>query len=169
MSGIGLPKINGGFTSTFIYKNLELSALFTYGTGHKVMDYTGRTATKNDGYRDYRSIERSQLARWTPDNPNGTEPIRINSSGSWDRYLSTRYLHDGDYLKLKNIRLQYTLGNQIVKKLKLSGVSLFAQAENLWVLTDLDGFDPEISLSGYRDADQYPTATTFTGGVKVNF
>ncbi len=169
LSGIGLPKINGGFTSTFIYKNLELSALFTYGTGHKVMDYTGRTATKNDGYRDYRSIERSQLARWTPDNPNGTEPIRINSSGSWDRYLSTRYLHDGDYLKLKNIRLQYTLGNQIVKKLKLSGVSLFAQAENLWVLTDLDGFDPEISLSGYRDADQYPTATTFTGGVKVNF
>ncbi len=167
--GTALPKVTGGISSSFEWKGLDFSFLFTYGVGHHVMDYTGRTATKNDGYRDYRGIERSQLDRWTPDNTNGTNPIRVNSSGTWNRYLSSRYLYKGDYLKLKNIKLQYTIPSSITDKLKLRSASVFAQAENLWVATELDGFDPEISLSGYRDADQYPTATTYTFGVKLNF
>ncbi|MBS2213333.1 TonB-dependent receptor [Carboxylicivirga mesophila] len=167
--GTALPKVTGGISSSFSWKGIDLSFLFTYGMGHHVMDYTGRTATKNDGYRDYRGIERSQLDRWTPDNTSGTNPIRVNSSGTWNRYRSSRYVYKGDYLKLKNIKLQYTIPVSITQKLKLRSASVFAQAENLWVATELDGFDPEISLSGFRDADQYPTATTYTFGVKLNF
>ncbi len=167
--GKALPKVTGGISSTFTWKGFDLSFLFTYGMGHHVMDYTGRTATVNDGYRDYRGIERSQLDRWTPDNMNATNPIRVNSSGTWNRYPSSRYLYKGDYLKLKNIKLQYTISSSITDKLKLRGASVFAQAENLWVTTELDGFDPEISLSGFRNPDQYPTATTYTFGVKLNF
>ncbi len=169
INGTALPKVTGGISSSFNWKGLDLSFLFTYGIGHHVMDYLGRTATKNDGYRDYRGIERSQLDRWTPDNTNGTNPIRVNSSGAWNRYRSSRYIYKGDYIKLKNIKLQYTIPASITQKLKLRSASVFAQAENLWVATELDGFDPEISLSGYRDADQYPTATTYTFGVKLNF
>uniref|UniRef100_UPI003216F6F7 TonB-dependent receptor n=1 Tax=uncultured Draconibacterium sp. TaxID=1573823 RepID=UPI003216F6F7 len=167
--GAALPSVTGGLSNVFTWKDLEFSFLFTYGLGHEVMDYTGRTATKNDGYRDYRGIERDQLDRWTPDNMNGKNPIRVNSSSTWDRYRSSRYLYSGDYLKLKNIKLQYTIPQSLISRFKISSASIFAQAENLFVLTELDGFDPEISLSGFRDADQYPTATTYTAGLKINF
>ncbi|NPA35403.1 MAG: TonB-dependent receptor [Chlorobi bacterium] len=167
--GKALPDFNGGVSTTFSWKGLELNMLFTYALGFKVIDYTGRVATKNDGYRDYRGIERDQLDRWTPDNPEGKNPIRVNSKGTWDRYRSSRYLYDGDYIKLKNIKLQYSIPQSLVNKLKISSISVFAQAENLWVATDLKGYDPEISLSGFRSPDQYPTATTYTGGIKVNF
>lgn len=167
--GKALPKVTGGISSSFTWKGLDLSVLFTYGMGHHVMDYTGRTATKNDGYRDYRGIERDQLDRWTPDNINASSPLRVNTSAVWNRYNSSRYLYKGDYLKLKNIKLQYTIPSSITQKLKVRSASVFAQAENLWVATDLKGFDPEISLSGFRDADQYPTATTYTFGLKLNF
>ncbi len=167
--GKGLPTLTGGFSNTLSWKDLELSFLFTYALGHKVMDYTGRSASKNDGYRDYRSIERDQLDRWTPDNPTGKNPIRVNTSSTWDRYKSSRYLHKGDYLKMKNIKLQYSMPSSFTELLKLSSANVFVQAENLFVLSALKGFDPEISLSGFRYPHQYPTATTYTLGVKVNF
>ena len=167
--GKALPDFNGGISTSFSWKGLELNMLFTYALGFKVMDYTGRVATKNDGYRDYRGIERSQLDRWTPDNPQGTNPIRVNAKGTWDRWRSSRYLYNGNYIKLKNVRLQYTIPRSLVNKVGISSISLFAQAENLWVATELEGYDPEISLSGFRSPDQYPTATTYTGGIKVNF
>ncbi len=167
--GKALPTINGGISTSLSWKGLELSMLFTYAMGNKVIDYTGRVATKNDGYRDYRNIERSQLDRWTPDNPQGKNPIRVNSKGTWGRYRSSRYVYDGDYIKLKNIKLQYSLPQSMVKSLRIRNISVFAQAENLWVATELKGFDPEISLSGFRSPDQYPTATTYTGGIKINF
>ncbi|TAJ11519.1 SusC/RagA family TonB-linked outer membrane protein [Marinilabiliaceae bacterium JC017] len=165
--GKALPSITGGISSMLSFKGFDFSFLFTYGLGHDVLDYTGRVATKNDGKRDYRSIERDQLDRWTPDNPNGKNPIRIN--GKWNRWTSTRYLYSGDYLKLKNIKLQYTLPTSFIEQLSLRSASLFVQAENLFVLTDLKGFDPEIALNGYRRPDAYPTATTYTVGLKVNF
>ncbi len=167
--GKGLPSITGGFSNTLSWKNLELNFLFSYALGHDVMDYTGRSASKNDGYRDYRGIERDQLDRWTPDNTTGKNPIRVNTSSTWGRYNSSRYLHKGDYLKMKNIKLQYSLPSPIIEILKLSSANIFVQAENLFVLTELKGFDPEISLSGYRYPHQYPTATTYTMGIKVNF
>jgi TonB-linked SusC/RagA family outer membrane protein len=167
--GKALPDINGGFSTSVNWKGLELSALFTYAMGYKVMDYTGRTATKNDGVRDYRGIERDQLDRWTPDNMSGKNPIRVNTSSTWDRYRSSRHLYNGDYLKLKNIKLQYSIPKSVTDLLKLRNAMVFAQAENLWVANELVGFDPEISLSGFRDADQYPTATTYTFGLKLNF
>jgi hypothetical protein len=167
--GKALPDFNGGFGTTLSWKGLELNMLFTYALGFKVMDYTGRVATKNDGYRDYRGIERDQLDRWTPDNPGGKNPIRVNAKGTWDRWRSSRYLYNGNYIKLKNIKLQYSIPRSLVNKVGIGSISLFAQAENLWVATELDGFDPEISLSGFRSPDQYPTATTYTGGIKVNF
>jgi TonB-linked SusC/RagA family outer membrane protein len=167
--GKALPDFNGGFGTTLSWKGLELNMLFTYALGFKVMDYTGRVATKNDGYRDYRGIVRDQLDRWTPDNPGGKNPIRVNAKGTWDRWRSSRYLYNGNYIKLKNIKLQYSIPRSLVNKVGIGSISLFAQAENLWVATELDGFDPEISLSGFRSPDQYPTATTYTGGIKVNF
>lgn len=165
--GKALPKVNGGFSTVISYAGLELSCLFTYAMGHKVLDYTGRVATKNDGKRDYRGIERDQLDRWTPDNTGGKNPLRINTK--WDRWISTRYLYKGDYLKFKNLKLQYSLPQEWIQKLHLSGVKVFGQVENLFAVCALKGYDPEMTLNGYRNPDDYPSATTYTAGLQINF
>ncbi len=165
--GSALPKVSGGLTSVLRYKNWEWRCLFTYACGYKVLDYTGFYSTKNDGARNYRNIERDQLDRWTPDNPAGKNPIRINNG--WDRYNSTRYLYDGDYLKLKSMKVQYNLPGSWTQKFKIEHAHLFLQAENLFVWTELKGFDPEITLTGYRRPEVYPSATTYTVGLYMVF
>ncbi|SMB99332.1 TonB-dependent receptor plug [Hymenobacter roseosalivarius DSM 11622] len=84
---------------------------------------------------------------------------------------STRYLEKGDYLKMSNVTLSYTIGNlgSFVK-----GARVYATGQNLFVITDYDGFDPEINTIK-RGANQvpsvgidylpYPSARTFTFGV----
>lgn len=88
-------------------------------------DYTGFYSTKNDGARNYRNIERDQLDRWTPDNPAGKNPIRINNG--WDRYNSTRYLYDGDYLKLKSMKVRYNLPGSWTQKFKIEHAHCFCK------------------------------------------
>ena len=131
------------------------------------MDYTGSYSTKNDGARNYRNMEREQLDRWTPDHPDSKNPLRIN--GKWDRYNSTRYLYDGDYLKLKNMKIQYNLPRKWLERVKIESMRFFVQAENLFVWTALKGFDPEITLTGYRRPEVYPSATTCTIGLYMAF
>jgi len=169
VSGTALPSVTGGISTSVAWKGLELSVLFTYGMGNEVMDFIARSVAENDGYRDYRGIGSDQLDRWTPDNTTGKNPIRVNGKGAWQRNYSSRYLHSGDYLKLKNLKLQYSIPQSVTERVKIRNASVFAQAENLWVATELDGYDPEISLSGRRHASQYPTATTYTIGLKLNF
>jgi TonB-linked SusC/RagA family outer membrane protein len=164
--GKGIPSVTGGFSTMLSYKGWELSTLFTYAWGHMILDGMGSTRTKVDGRFHY-NIEDSQLDRWTPENIYATNPIRIN--GKLSEGTSTRYLHKGDYLKLKNIKLQYTFPSRTFRKVGITGVSLFTQAENLFVWTALDGYDPDMQMDGYRNADRYPTATTYTLGAAISF
>ena len=54
-------------------------------------------------------------------------------------------------------------------KLTLSSAKVFVQAENLFALSKLKGYDPEMTLNGYRNPDDYPSAMTFTAGLLINF
>lgn len=65
--------------------------------------------------------------------------------------------------------MQYTFPTHVVSKIRLGGVKIFAQAENLIAFTALKGYDPEMTLNGYRNPDDYPSATTYTAGLQINF
>lgn len=164
--GSGLPKISGGITQTLSYKNWTLSLLFSYAWGHYIYDRVSASITANDGAYLY-AIAESQLDRWTPDNLNASAPLRVNDSDPVTR--STRYLVKGDYIKLKNVQLRYTLPQRAVDFLKLKSVTVFLQAENPLRLAYLKDYDPEMSLTGYRYTDAYPTAAIYTAGVTMNF
>lgn len=165
--GKGIPTATGGFSTMFSYQGCELSALFTYGWGHKVYDSRVASRTGLDGQSMDYDLDVRQLDRWNPDNIYGTSRIRIN--GQTSAGSSSRYLYDGDYLKLKNIKLQYVFPASTFRNLGINGVSTFAQVENLWVWTDLDGYDPDMQIDGNVNAARYPSATTFTVGFNLNF
>ena len=164
--GKAIPTVTGGLNTKLEYRNWELSMLFSFALDYQIYDLMGSSVTQKNGYSHY-AIERPQLDRWTPDHPYATYPVRINTVQS--ALSSTRYLHEGDYLKLKNLRLTYNLPTSFLKKIGLRSASVFVQGENIFCWTAMENYDPEMSTTGYRYNDRYPTVTTWTGGVRINF
>lgn len=80
------------------------------------------------------------------------------------------YIEDGDYWKIDNVTLGYTvpLNNNFIKKARL-----WASASNLLTITGYKGLDPEVSTAGLSpgidDRDKYPTTRTFTFGINLTF
>ncbi len=162
--GDALQDVQGGIFNEFHYKNYSFDFLFTFGMGGKVYD---RTAFKrdDDGYAPQFTNTVAQLNPWNPNNTNSTVPIRINGNPTFSNDVSTRHLYDSDYLKLKNVKLNYKLpaiGNTI------KGGSVYAQGDNLLLLTELDGYDPEAVVNGVNFF-QVPTAKTLILGIQLQF
>lgn len=164
--GTGIPTFTGGLTATLAYKNWDFSTLFTYAGGHHIFDRMGQSLTRRNGGGQY-TVATSQLDRWTPDHTDTKNVLRVN--GNLAEGVSTKYLSKGDYLKLKNIKLQYILPRKFVQKASVARASVFIQADNLWILTEMKDYDPEMQLMGYRFSDRYPTATTYTVGAQIRF
>ena len=61
--------------------------------------------------------------------------------------FSTQFLEDGDFIRLKNLRLAYQFPAPVVQKMRLRSLTLYAQAQNLLTITDYRGFDPEVSTN----------------------
>ena len=82
---------------------------------------------------------------------------------------STRFLTKADFLALNNVRLGYTIPKTYVKSLGMNELSIFLSGDNLFLLSDRDGFNPSTSITGASDQYRYSPLSTFTAGVRVNF
>lgn len=87
--------------------------------------------------------------RWTPETAATATLPRLSLGNANNTANSTLYLRRGDYLRLKNAEVGYNLPYQWVHKLKLSGVRVFANGENLVTLYGYKGIDPEVSNGAY--------------------
>lgn len=150
----------GGFGTSLGYKNLEFSALFSYVLGNKIFN-NDRTNVENPSYLND-NLSRDLLNEWR-------EPGNITNiprPGNQFRASTTRFVEDGDFLRLRNVVLSYSLPNSIINKAKLSSVKIYAQGQNLLTFTKFLGFDPEISTGSLTGA-QYPALRTVTFGINV--
>lgn len=163
--GRSLPSFTGGFTNTFRYKNFDLSAFFHFKTGYQI--YWESALEQNMAFGD--NQRRSQLDAWTPDNRDTEVPqarLFVNNGAQ----PSTRYLKDGDYLRLQHLQLGYTFQNLGQRNYQLR---LFAAAQNLLTFTSFPGLDPDAEFyapeSAALGAIRYnlPAARTYTAGVAV--
>lgn len=159
-----LQDLQGGIFNQINYKDFSFDFLFTFGKGGKVYD---RTAFKrdDDGYAPQFTNTVAQLNPWNPNNTDSTVPIRINGNSTFSNDVSTRHLYDSDYLKLKNVKLSYKL--PVLWK-TIKGGSIYAQGDNLLLLTELDGYDPEAVADGVNFF-QVPTTRTFMLGLQLKF
>lgn len=162
----GVPKVYGSLKSALKYSGLTLDLSFTYGLGHYLFDSMGASLHNNDGSYSV-VMDRSMLDRWTPDHKDAANPLRIN--GQSRATNTTRYLYKGDYLKLNSARLTWAVPNRFAKAMKAVSASAYLQAENAFILCALKNYDPEMTTSGYRQQDRYPTAATFTLGFSIRF
>ena len=108
----------------------------------------------------------------------GTKTPRptLNDPNDNDR-LSTRYIEDGSYLRIKNLTLGYTFPKKWMNKIKFDNIRVYCNIQNLYTFTKYSGYDPEVGAStqdatGYSygvDNGRYPSPTTYSFGVSLSF
>jgi hypothetical protein len=89
-------------------------------------------------------LQEEALKRWTGPGTSNTVPRAI-SGNTYNTYNSTRYLENGSYLRMRNISLGYNLPRSILKRMRLERLRLYAQTDNLFLITNYSGIDPEVS------------------------
>lgn len=171
ISGSAMPKITLGFENTFSYKNFDLSILIQGAYGHKIYNATYAAAAVPTSDVKFPTLK-EVTNYWTSDNT-GSKWANPESKTNKSYLASTQFLQKGDFTRIKNISLAYTLPKEWTKNY---GVKLFISGQNLFTFTNYKGFDPEnSSTSSNSDADAgidfgaYPSTKTFTFGISLNF
>lgn len=164
------PKHFGGFTNNLSYRNFELNVLFQWSYGNDVVN-TGRYRYEAGGGYFANVTQDYWDNRWTEENPSN-EYAAITAQGKTD--ISSYYVEDASYLRLKNVTLSYTLDTKrFLKKAGITGCRFYVTGENLHTWTKYTGFDPEVAsysalLPGI-DNIAYPRSRTWTFGLNVKF
>ncbi len=157
--GVTTPQFYGSLSNTFKSHGFDLTIFLTYAGGNKIYNpfsyldsYAPSANMSIDYYNNY----------WTPERPSNKYP-RLNSTNS-QLYETEGMYQKGDYIRLKNLEIGYTLPKNITNKLYASNIRVYASVQNLLTLTDYTGFDVETS-----NANPYPASRVFMGGFTVNF
>ncbi|MBX2930789.1 MAG: TonB-dependent receptor [Chitinophagaceae bacterium] len=163
--GSAIPDFYGGLTNSFRYKNFDLSFLFTFSYGSKFYDgnYSNLMHIGEFGQAWSTDI----LNRWQKPGDITNVPRVQNGVQATQAGTSTRFLMDGSYLNFKNITLSYTLPKNVTDKLKISGVQIFGNVDNVVLFSAKKGMNPQLNFSGVNDAT-YPPFRTVTFGINVN-
>lgn len=180
---------NGGFSISGGYKNFNISLGGSYSIGGKVInhincpvDYSSIESPtiekiptqENDLYVNHLNTTKDATHRWTPENPiTDGKPRIIDAYGEYlglENYMTinsqiTRasMMETINYVKLNSILLSYSFGEKVLKKLHLSSMSLSFCMNNVFVITNYSGLDPETPGIGY------PTPKTFSTGLSIGF
>jgi TonB-linked SusC/RagA family outer membrane protein len=170
--GQGLPTYFGGLTNNIKYKNFDVSFFFQFSGGNQIYN---NTRAFSEGMNGLFGQTDAVLNRWTPTNTNTNIPRAIYGDTPNNRRTSTRWLEDGDFIRLKNANIGYTFSPSLVKRLKLNSLRIYAAGQNLWTKTKYQGLDPEVSTfsdtntAPGTDFLTFPQARTYTFGINVGF
>ena len=172
--GHSIPTWFGGWDNTFTWKSLDLNIFLRFSGGNKVAHVTRRDMLDQGFINNSTEI----LDRWqSPENPgSGDVPklyygkasfINLTSEGS------SRWVENGDFLKLQNVSIGYTMPKSICKSLFIEKLRVYVQAQNLFTITGYSGLDPEgysvASMPPGIDWNGNPQQRTFLIGLNIGF
>lgn len=160
------PLFHGGIANTIGYKNLELNLFIQFSYGGDIFNYNAiELETPTGGNNVYQDL----LNRWTPDNPSLIYP---KASTNRAVLVSDRWIEDGSYIKFKSLSISYSFPKFINER--VSDLSVYFTANNLYTITNYRGYDPEVSYQGAstlgagEDFGGYPQSKSFLIGFRLN-
>ncbi|WKN42781.1 SusC/RagA family TonB-linked outer membrane protein [Tunicatimonas pelagia] len=182
IQGTPNPDFYYGLTTNLRYKGFELSLLFQGVSGNEIISGTVAQLSREPFFRGHRPQEMYEN-RWTPENPNPNPNAEWPRMDELTRNLvdvgTERFVLDGSYVRLKNIRLTYNIPTGPIKWLR--SASVYVSADNLLTFTNYPWFDPEVStvenpggnvqqrIAQGVDLGAYPNSTRFIGGFRIGF
>jgi TonB-linked outer membrane protein, SusC/RagA family len=166
------PKFVGGLNIDLGYANFDLNMFFYGSYGNDMINYVSRWIdySQFDGGLSKDALNNS----WTPTNKGARLPMLDGAAES--QQASTAFIEDASFLRLKTMRLGYTLPQNVLSKIKLKSLRLYVQATNLFTLTKYRGLDPEVNTlsnvagEGNRmgvDKGSWPTPRQITLGLTL--
>ncbi len=160
-----LPRLYGGFGTSFSWKGFDLGLDFTYQLGGKVYDseYASLMAF-SVGY----GYHVDQLNAWTTSNPTSNIP-RLNVGDSYNATASDRFLTSATCLTLNNLTFGYTLPKHLLRKCHINKVRIFLVGDNLYTWSARKGLDPRMDVTGASSGLYYSSIRSVSAGVQVGF
>lgn len=165
--GKSQPDGFGSVTNTIACKGFELSFMLYYQYGYQIY---GNSQLNSDGRFPYINQTKEALDRWQKPGDIASNPRRVlNSVDGGYQIQSTRYLFDGDHVRLQNVSLAYNFPHEIINRLHLNSLKIYVQGNNLALWTNFPGRDPaNTNLSGISTG-AYPMQRTHSIGLNVSF
>ena len=181
--GKGLPDWTGSWVNNFSYKNFDLTVDLQFVWGVETLQRF--MCTTNDRFGITNGLKGVLYDAYDGTNPETMQPMIYLASGDHlgekhagqDITSDSGWVANGSYLRCNMVQLGYTFDSQMIKKIGLSGLRLYASGNNLFQIVSKDflGYDPESSSETSGKFGQnmtffsYPRARTFTLGVNVTF
>ncbi len=166
--GESLPKYYGGMTNTVSYKDFTFSATLYFSVGAKIYDGLEQRSM-HDGANYGYQLNKNVLNAWTPENTNTDVPRYVYNNQSLSDNYSSRFLHDGSFLRLSNVSINYSIPKNIVAKSGMESADVYVTGDNLFVWTSYQGNDPEQGINGNNGFATIPNIRTITFGVRLGF
>ena len=170
--GSALPTFSGGFATHADFKGIFFDANFFYAGGHKVFEdwsfYTHHSGQYTLLY--YNGVE-EMMDRWQEPGDETDVPLVVSDPiGNNASRPSTRFLYEGDYIRLKDIVIGYSLPASLERKIGFTDIRIFAQGTNIWtwVKDDRLKYDPEVRADGYTRLTT-PPVKSIIFGLNVKF
>lgn len=176
--GCASPLFSGGLSNTFTYRNLSLAINLNFVYGNDIFNYTRVTMDTDGHYTDYNQMSIDNglgWSRWKKPGDIATHPKAVSGGNKNADGISSRYLENGSFLRIKNVTLSYNVPKSFCRKLHLDDFKIFLSGDNLYTLSRFSGMDPEVRLQStmYELAGMYsmnyPVGRTAIIGVNFKF
>lgn len=169
------PDFEYAFNISLEYKGFDLNLFFNGVSGNEILN-----GTKYRGYFDFNgNYFADALNAWTPSNTGSNIPRNTQADPGFNRRMSTFYLENGSYFRLRNAQLGFTIPSDAVQKIGLSKARVYISTTNLFTITDYTGYYPEVGRNGRGgnrrifnsgvDEGAYPVPKEVRLGLQVSF
>lgn len=183
------PKFSYGFNNTFTYKGFDMNIFINGVYGNKLVnlfrqDFTNPMRNSNllkeaTGIAHVELIDPEQPEEiWNVhvSNPESATVQRLNTAdGNDNNRMSSRFVEDGSYLRIKNISLGYTFPQKWTRKWHIENLRVYMNIQNAFTFTKYKGYDPEVGAYNYNvllrgvDYARYPSQRIYTVGLNLSF
>lgn len=166
------PKLQGGWSNTLTWNNWDFNFFFTFSYGNQIYAGQAFNYTKISYKAD--PMAKYALNYWTPGSSENWYP-RPYYNGTLNQLNSDFFLHDGSFLRLRNVSLAYNVPKNVLKRISVKGLRVYASVDNAFLLTPYDeGWDPEVNTNNdarYIAVDNFnvPQPRVYTLGFNLTF
>lgn len=164
-----LPTYFGSVNTSVTYKSFDFGVMARFSGGNHIFNVSRRELLNQDFYNNGTEI----LGRWqSASNPgDGWTPRLYGGRGSFinlNGVVNSRFVEKGDFVKIDNITLGYSLPKDLLSNIFLTKLRVFGTVQNAFMFTDYTGVDPEMEISG-MDYNAVPRQRTVTLGINATF
>lgn len=157
------PQFIYAMTNEFNFRNFDLSIFIQGVQGNDIFN-------ANNVFQESMAVAQNQtervLGRWVGEGSSNTMPRAVFNDPNKNSRISSRFLEDGSYLRIKNITMGYSFPEVWLSRYRVQQIRIYASAQNLLTFTNYSGFDPEVPYNGV-DYNVYPVTRVLSLGLNI--